>query len=108
MSKKDCKRDVQENSLDFAKTFIANIPGNMPDEQEICANDLSCNGCFYALKKFISDKFSAEYISTVSDVKFESILQQYSTSEKSYARPGLAKCIVFFAVIHFFYIDLFF
>ena len=89
------KKRIPENMLDFAKTFIATIPGNMPDEQEICVNDLSCSGCFYALKKFISDNFSAEYVSTVSDVKIESILQQYSTSEKSYVTPGLAKCIVF-------------
>ena len=77
--------------LDFVKTFIATIPCNMPDEQEICVNDVSCSGCFYPLKKFISDNFSAKHISTVSDVKFESILQQYSTSEKSYVSPGLAK-----------------
>ena len=47
------KKKIPDNMLDFAKIFVSLIPGNKPNEKELTVNDYVCNGCFYAVKKYV-------------------------------------------------------
>ena len=65
--------------LDFANIFMSSIPGNISDEPRLTVKNFVCNGCFYAVKSFVSDNFSAECsLNTDTEIEliYKNTLQQ--------------------------------